>query len=235
MSAIVIIIGIRLSMLFFGRLSLTFILVGTLALNSNCQDMAGLFRLLPIAYTPELKNKGKEILIRKGEYTIPGGDSTDMEKYSIDTDRTKNYLRCEDGYTTGQRGFSIIEIKKFKKLNGEFILVFSKYGGVPVEFDQQEFKVFDIKKGKLIESKENLIPNDIGLKNLLRTGYSDSLFTLIKNNTNSSFLLNSETENEIEFRISSPLDIDDYKNYMIGNVILFTWNGQSFVKRKIWD
>jgi hypothetical protein len=227
--------GIRFPMIFFAKLGLTSILVVTFAFGSQCQSMTGLFRLLPVACTPELNNKEKEILIEKGEYIVPGGDSNETVKYSIDTAEVKNYLRCEYSFTTGQRAFVIIEIKKFKKTNGEFILVYSQYGGVPIEVEQREFKIYNIRNGKLIESKEIMIPKDIGLRNVLRQGYSDSLFTKIKNNTNSSFLLNSDKENELEFRISSPLNLDEYKKYMIGNVILFNWDGRSFLKRIIWD
>lgn len=222
-------------MIFFAKFCLTSILIVTFVFGSKCQSMTGLFRLLPVACTPELNNKEKEILIEKGEYIVPGGDSYETVKYSIDTAEVKNYLRCEYGFTTGQRGFIIIEIKKFQRANGEFILVYSQYGGVPIEFEQREFKIYNIRKGKLIESKEIMIPKDVGLKNVLKPGYSDSLFTEIKNNSNSSFLLDSDKENELEFRISSPLDLDHYKKYMIGNVMLFTWNGLAFVKKIIWD
>ena len=227
--------GINYSMIFFARLGLTSILVVIFVLGLKCQAMTGLFRLLPAACTPELNSKEREILIEKAEYIVPGGDSNETVKYSIDTTDVKNYLRCEYSFTTGQRAFVIIEIKKFKRANGKFILMYSQYGGVPIEVEQREFIIYNIRNGKLIECREIMIPKDLGLKNLLKHGFSDSLFTEIKNNTNSSFLLNPDKENELEFRISSPLGLNKYKKYMMGNVMLFTWNGQSFVKRIIWD
>ena len=222
-------------MIFFARLGLTFILVVTFVPGSNCQSMTDLFRLLPSAYTPELNSKEKEILIERGEYIIPGGDSNETVRYSMDTTEGKNYLRCEYSFTTGQRAFSIIEIKKLRKTNGEFILVFSQYAGVPVEFDEREFKIYDIKNGKLTESRGNMIPKNIGLKELLKNGISDSLLAAIEKSSCPSFDLMSERENEIEFRIYFPDSEDEYKSYMIGNAILLSWNGMSFTKKIIND
>jgi hypothetical protein len=226
---------IKFSMIFVAKLNLTFILVVIFVFGSKCQSMTGLFRLLPLACTPEINNKEKEILIEKGEYIVPGGDTNETVKYSIDTAHVKNYLRCEYSFTTGQRGFNIVEIKKFKKTDGGFILVFSQYGGVPMEYEQQGLEIYDIRNGKLVECKEIMIPRDIGLKNLLKHGYSDSLFAAIDSRTNSSYELMPWNENEIVFQISSPLDIKEYKKYMLGNKVIFTWNGQSFVKKVIWD
>lgn len=222
-------------MIFLGRFGLTFILVVTFIFSSNGQSMTGLFRLLPATYTPELNTKEKEILIKKGEYILPGADSNDTQQYVLDTGETENYLRCEYSFTTGQRAFSIIEIKRLKKTNGQFILVFSQYAGVPVEFEEREFKIYDIKNGKLIEIKGNIIPKNTGLKGLLKKGISDSLLSTIERNSCSSFDLMREQKNEIEFRIFFPDGEAEYKRHMKGNAVLLTWNGMSFTKKIIWD
>jgi len=220
---------------FFGRLGLTFLLMILFAAGATSQSMTALFRLIPLSCTPELTSTGKDSLIKQGEYIVPGGDSEETAEYSMDTSDAKNYLRCEFGFTTGQRGFIVTELKKFRKANGELFLIYSEYGGVPSDYEQRALKMFTIRNNHLIETKELLVPADIGLKSFLKPGYSDSLFTEIKSRISSSYLLHFEKENEIRFRIFSPLQLEDYKNYMIGNTILFTWNGRAFARRITWE
>jgi hypothetical protein len=195
--------------------------------------MAEIFRLLPAECTPELDSKQRDTLLKNGEYILPGGNSLETVKYIIDVTPSPFYLRYEYSFTTGQRGFLAFELKKFIKKDGSIIIVFSRYGGVPVDAHQQELIVFNYKDKKLMPNKENLLSKEIPIKNYLKSKTPDSIAIKIENIMNTSYSLDSENLNSISFNLFPVIPLEELEKYILGDSISFTWDGKKFIKKLV--
>jgi hypothetical protein len=199
------------------------------------QSTVTFFRLLPPDCTPDLNAKEKNALLRKGTYTIPGGDSIETIQYTIDTTESKNYLRYEYGFTTGQRGFVVFELRKLLRKNGEPLLIFSRYGGAPAAYDQHELRLFSYKSGKLAEINNNLLPKEIDIQDFLETGTPDSIKNKIESYVNITYDLYPNVKNAVSMRLFQQVFLNDYENYLVGTELLFTWDGNTFSRKIISD
>ena len=199
--------------------------------SSFSQSMTEIFRLLPSDCTPEIDSKQRDTLLKNGEYILPGGDSMETVKYTISTMESPFFLRYEYSFATGQRGFLAFELKKFTRKGGNILIVFSRYGGVPVDAHQQELIVFDYKNKKLIPNKENLLFEEVPIKYYLKNNTPDSIETKIKNIMNASYSLYSENPNSISFDLFPIVPIEEFEKYILSYSMIFTWNGKSFTKK----
>jgi hypothetical protein len=148
------------------KILITSFIVSSSMVCSFGQTMTDLFLKLPNECIPEINKKERQILLQKGEYIIPGGDSIDTEKYDIEEgESTKDFLRVESSFTTGQRAFLAIELRIFKKSNDDTILIYSRYGGAEHFFYQQELIIFNIRNGGLKENMEHLLQIPLTLWN----------------------------------------------------------------------
>jgi hypothetical protein len=151
------------------RQTLTLILITILAVPAIGQSMTLIFRNLPTEYTPQLSKKEKEILFQNGSYVIPGGDSMETTKYTIDTTKFPDYLSYEFGFTTRQRGFIDFELRKFEQSDGNVIVLFSRCGGLARSYYQQDLKIFTIQNDTLIENaSQSLLPTAITMDDFLK-------------------------------------------------------------------
>ena len=203
------------------------------SLSSHCQSMAEIFKLLPSDCTPELNLKQRDTLLKNSEYILPGGDSLETVKYTIDAAPSPFYLRYVYSFTTGQRVFLAFELKKFTRKDGSILIVFSRYGGVPVNAHQQELIVFNYKNRKLVLNKENLLLEEVPIKYYLKNDTPDSIASKIKNIMNASYSLNSENPNSISFDLFPVVPLEELEKYILGDSISFTWDGKEFVKKLI--
>jgi len=197
--------------------------------NLHSQSMAEIFRLLPADCTPELTSKQRDTLLKNGEYILPGGDSLETVKYTIGTSGSPFYLHYEYNFTTGQRGFISFELKKFIRQDGSVVIIFSRYGGVPVDAHQQELTVFNYKNKKLILNKEDLLVKEVPIKCFLKGNTPDSTTPKIKNIMNSSYSLNAEDPNSISFNLLPVVPPEEFEKYILGDSMSFTWNGKYFM------
>jgi len=195
--------------------------------------MAEIFRLLPSYCAPELDSKQRDTLLKNGEYILPGGDSMETVKYTIDTTRSPFYLHYVYDFTTGQRGFLSFELKKITRKDGTILIIFSRYGGVPVDAHQQELIVFNYKNKKLIPNKENLLLKEVPIKYYLKDNTPDSIASKIKNVMNASYSLNSEDPNSISFDLLPVVPLEELEKYILGDSMSLTWDGKKFVKKLI--
>ena len=195
--------------------------------------MTEIFHLLPADCTPELDSKQKDTLLKNGEYALPGGDSMETLKYTISSMGSPFYLQYEYSFTTGQRGFLAFELKKFTRKDGSILIVFSRYGGVPVDAHQQELIVFDYKNKKLIPNKENLLLREVPIKYYLKNNTPDSVTSKIKNIMNASYSLNSENPNSISFNLFPVVPVEQLEKYILGDSMSFTWNGKAFIRKLV--
>jgi len=219
------------------KLLLTIIILVFVHIASG-QTIKRLFLKLPNECTPEINEKEKQILLQKGEYVIPGGDSIETVEYNVE-ETTKDFLRVEQSFTTGQRAFLAIELRIFKKSNGDTILIYSRYGGVPAFFNQQALLTFNIKNGKLIDNKENLLPDTVDLMNFIKKGTPDSIITQIRQAActsyclDTSYCLNTKSSKIVEYELLFGGGEDEVDKWLTTNTVEFTWNGISFSKEFI--
>lgn len=206
--------------------------IGTYSLSIG-QSMTSIFRLLPVECTPELNSKQKEILLKQKEYTFPDGDSTDTEKYTLEIDETKQYLRYEFYFTTGQQGFNSYEIRKFKKQDGSSLIIFSNYGGLKRAFDQNDIYAFIYKNKKLIKLHKQLLPAKMDVNVFLRTNTPDSIRQKAKSYSNCSYDLSPELKNTIAYRLFFQIIDEKVDKYLLGDTVFFTWTGSSLKRGKI--
>lgn len=197
--------------------------------------MSDIFRFLPADCTPELDLKQRDTLLKNGEYVLPGGDSLESVKYTIDAAPSPFYLRYVYSFTTGQRGFLAFELKKLTRNDGSIIVVFSRYGGVPVDAHQKELIVFNYKNKKLIPNKENLLLKEVPIRYYLKNNTPDSIASKIKNVMNASYSLNSEYSNSISFDLFPIVPLEELEKYILGHSMSFTWNGKSFTRKLVED
>ena len=204
------------------------ILIACFSIAAESQTMATIFKMLPHDCTTDLNAKQKNILLRNKEYTLPGGDADETIQYELQLNEAANYLRYNFYYTTGQSGFNSFEIKKFIRNDGTLLVVFSRYGGTKHNASQFELRCFNFRENKLVEFKQQLLPADIDIKEFLKPGTPDSIKTKLAGYISSSYELNSEKKDTIEFRIYFESPVDDYQSYISGEAILFTWTGKLF-------
>jgi hypothetical protein len=214
--------------------TIAFIIALTILMKINviAQTMTSIFKLLPAECTPNLNNEQKKTLLKNGSYTMPGGDSTDTQQYTIDTIQSADYLSYVYDHTTGQRGFNVFELKRFNLEAGGYLIVFSRFGGAPVTFSQQDLKIFTFKNNVLIENKkQRLLPRGIKLDEFLaKQTPVDSRKTLNQNYCD-AFELKPGKADELEYQISFPMyELKEDEKWVIAEAVVFKWNGHSFDK-----
>jgi len=193
------------------------------------QSMLAYFKKLPPECTPYLNKQERKILLKNGAYTIPSGNSTDTEQYTLDTTTVEDYLRYEYAFTTGQRAFFVFELRKFTKKNGKSFLVYSKYGGLPASYMRYELRILQLgKKNQLTENyPQNLLPEEIPLTEFLKKETPDSLRSKIEQAVNRCYDLDGE-KNKIAYGIYTQYDTEQIAPWLTGTLFIFKWNGESF-------
>ncbi|MCC6371293.1 MAG: hypothetical protein IT236_09840 [Bacteroidia bacterium] len=201
-------------------------------MHLKAQNMAAIFKLLPLDFTPELSQTQKDSLIKYGEFIIPGGDSTNTTKYSIDLS-DKDYLFCNYYFTTGQKAFFIIELRRFICADGRQVIVYSKYGGMQKVYSQAELRFFYVQKNVLKEDfNQKILPPEVTVTRFIKKETPDSIKKQIKNAVNDFYDLNPTDKNELSFRISL-MYTNDFEKYLTGDKLTFVWNGTRFVRKAI--
>jgi len=197
---------------------------------SSAQTLAEqAFKQLPDSLFFELTESGKDSLLQFKKYIIPGGDSISTVQYSIEVDDEK-HLNCFYYYTTGQRGFLTTQIKLIPKDRSSYLVILSQYGGVPTDYYNRNLNLYNFNNGVLQEIPNTILPEQIAHKQFLKSDTPDSIKTDIQTHSNECYLLDTEKEDIIEYRVGSPIIGFEWFEY---EVIRFTWNGSSFSQEKI--
>lgn len=205
----------------------TLVILFSLSLASSAlgQTIQEIFKTLPLEYAPSLTIEAKDSLIEKGTYTFPDGDSIETMKASYLAQ--EDYLRLTFYFTTGQNGFSVIELRKFQRLNDSLVVVYSKYGGGRWAYDQHSLFTFDYHNGTLLKNTTLGLPETIETKGFLKENIPDSLkadeLTL-----NTSYDLNPEDCKCVRYQVNPTLE--RYDPWIETKTISFIWNGERFIK-----
>ncbi|GET31522.1 hypothetical protein PbJCM13498_03850 [Prolixibacter bellariivorans] len=209
------------------RVTLITLIIFSLTNLSFGQTIQEIFKALPLSYTGELTTEAKDSLIEQGTYTIPGGDSDETMK--VDYSAEKDYIRLDYYYTTGQSGFIVIELRRFQKADGSFVVVYSKYGGAERAYDQDSLLTFDYENGTLKQNENLGLPENLKTRAFLKDNLPDSLkeenITL-----STSYNLKPKETNGVEYEVDP--QSDQFTKWIKTERILFVWNGKRFEKRK---
>lgn len=197
------------------------------------QSLITIFKHLPLDCTPELSKKQKDTLLLQGEYILPGGDSIETVKYTIDTTLIKKgYLSYEYNFTTGQNGFIAFELRRFRRANGTLIFVYSRYGGMLRAFEQQDVIIYELKNGKLVINNDGLLPSEIPIKDFFIKDTPKDIIAYASKYVNQSYSLYPDNSSSISYTIDPQFpNEEENKKYILGYTIVFTWNGNRFIKK----
>lgn len=198
-------------------------------ISGEGQSISDIFLMLPDTLVDKLTVKEREkILTNKTFYP---NDNTEKEKvvYTLeDNNTTKNFLRVDMTFESEQAGYVILELRSFKMLNGEEVIIYSTISGAHDDFAQNKLIFFECKNGKLHISKTNYLPKEISLRNFIKPTAPNSLKKKYEQNLCSAYQLGYEQEN-----ITYDLNDNGFNsNYIIGNSIEFIWNGSGFGRQK---
>lgn len=209
------------------RVTLILLITFSLTNLSFGQTIQEIFKSLPLNYTSELTTGAKDSLIEQGTYTIPDGDSDETMK--VDYSAEKNYIRLYYYYTTGQRGFIVIELRRFQKTDGSCVVVYSKFGGAERAYDQDSLLTFDYENGTLKQNENLGLPENLETRAFLKDNLPDSLKGE-KITLSTSYNLKPKETNCIEYEVDP--QSDRFNEWIKTERILFTWNGKRFEKRE---
>jgi hypothetical protein len=211
------------------KLRILILFVGlSLVSSSFGQSIQDLFKILPLQYTPDLTISARDSLLQFNSYTIPGGDTLSTEEVSI-TERQDDFLQLNYGFTTGQKAFIIIELRKFVKRNGDIVVVYAKFGGMQKAFDQHALVTFDYHGKQLVLNKGLGLPETISPTAFLKPNTTDhakaSTITL-----STGYRLHSDESNSIEFFVHP--ETEESASWLDTEAVIYTWDGDRFKKRQ---
>lgn len=195
--------------------------------KADSNEMAEVFRKIPNDLILDLNDNAIDSLLEFGRYTFPGGDSIITEEIAV-TESTEEFLQVHYGFTTGQRAFLIIEIRKFKISNDKSLIVFAKFGGLYAAFDQHILKTFILENDKLILVDNLRLPESISVFEFLKEDIPDS----IRNeylDISSGYNLNPDMVNSIEYFIYPQTERFDV--WIKTENVNYLWNGEKFYRK----
>jgi len=141
-----------------------------------------------------------------------------------------NYMYVSFSFETSQRATSMIEIRSFKMLNGDNLILVSKTGGVPgVTYDQHEISAYTYGKNKLLMPyKKTVLPKpEISL--LIQPGTPDSVRKKFESNCDLIYNL-SHKKIQLELNSAYADKNPSLKKWLKGNRVDFDWKQDKFIK-----
>ena len=202
-----------------------------ISIAAHGQAMKNIFLQLPGACTPELNKEERKLLLQNAAYIIPGGDSIETARYTIDS-ISNDYLHAEYDFTTGQRGFNSYELKRFKTTKGPDMILFSTFGGTRASFFQNELRVFYLQNKKLVEdSHQKLLPQSVPVNDFIKKQTPDSVKKIIEQAMSTAYVFDTEKKNSIVFTLYTQYQVDKFEKWILGYTFLFTWTGEKFTRK----
>lgn len=193
------------------------------------------FLQLPDSYLDDLSVQERQIILKEGNYYPAGNDEFEAIVYSLERfDRDKDFLRIEMTFETGQAGFIIYELRKFKKRKGGNIIVFSSVSGAHNMFGNNEICVFEDHNDTIKLSNINYFPKNINLNDFLKPGTPELIKNKYSEYASNCYELgyfNNNIRHQLYDAQINCSDIDT--SFIKGNVIEFEWTGDIFKRHKV--
>jgi hypothetical protein len=202
--------------------------------STLAQNIVDFFLLMPKGRFEFLSKEARDSLVRQGKY-YPPDNVPDVEviTYSLSVDSSRNYLRVEMNFETGQSAFSICELRAWRTTSQHFIVVYSEVSGAPGFFGQGDLLVFEYGKDKTLRPfKKELLPSSIGLDAFIKPNTPDSVGSEYASYSNNSYNL-MHAEGEVVYCL-----YENFKAYgidrkwLLGNLIAFRWVDDHFERNQ---
>ena len=173
-----------------------------------------IFKLLPADKVYDLTGATRDSMLQGKTYYPGDNDSNEIAAYNYGMSTyVKDYLYVSLSFETEQRGTGMIEIRSFKKNNGDNLVLVSQTGGVEnVAYSQHSLSVFVYSKDKKLRPYNKKILPAADETLFMKPEVPDSVKKVIQNNSNMTFDLSNE---KITLGLNS--------NYVSGNKILVKW------------
>jgi len=199
----------------------------------SAQDIKYFFKTLPASYTNELSAKTRDSILQGKSYYPASNDSEEVRVYKLqEVDLKKSWLRIEMNYESGQRAFETIELRSFKTKNGNSIVVFSDFSGVPHQSWQNNLSVLSYTKDKELTKSPSLgLITKVSIKDFLKPNTPDSIIKKYEGYFSVNYELGL-TSNNITLNLYGELYLEDFYKWLLGDTIEFLWKDDLFIKQK---
>jgi Protein of unknown function (DUF3256) len=200
-------------------------------LGVQAQSMNDLFLKLPPDCSPSLSVAGRKELLKKGEFTIKENESGG-DDYTMDT-VTDSYMEYEYSYTSNDGGSSSFQLKKLKKSDGNYLLIFTRNRTNNDNTASPQLLVFDLKKNELLANKQSNLLSLLDMHTFIKKNLSDTTIAILTQSSTLSCDLEINSPDTITFNFIVSRDSD--KKYLEGDRLILTWNGDTFTTNLVFN
>jgi hypothetical protein len=205
------------------------VLLGTVACDAPRQGVADVYRALPAELAGGLSVGERQRLLAVGHLRPSGNTPEEIAVHRVTepVSADGSDLRVEMRFETGQRGFTVIELRRWTHADGAPVFGVSTVAGTPALVDQAELRFFRFHGGRLVELEE-LIPARLTMDAFVRPGIPDSLRAAYEDLAAAVVRLHGE--DGVAYWVlrgaPGPHGIDE--SWLLGNAIRFRWTGTAF-------
>gem|GEM_PF-3278841 len=210
------------------------LMIACMHLQAQSRVIKEVFLRLPVNEVYGMTKATRDSLLQGKTFYPAGNDSNEIIAitYGVST-QVQNYLYVSLSFETGQRATGMIELRSFRRSNGEQIILVSRTGGVSgINYQQQNLSAFlYTAKKQLLPYRKKVLPAP-EIKLLLKSGAPSSAKKTIANNSNICYSLNEE--NVVMTLNSHYLTSNaSTKKWLKGDSIYFKWASDRFVLSSI--
>ena len=191
------------------------------------QNIEAIAKMLSPELLPKLTESRIDSLLTDGHYIIPGGDTIVTEQYHVEQ-YGDEYLKLTFSFDPGPSGYFIIELRRFNRVNGSPIVVYTKWGGGRRVYDQHNLLVFEYEEDKLVESKTVVLPKKLSDLDYYQSNLPDSVDQTQLKAGSTSYDLNPERVNGVSYNANGSQHLEWFND----SCCAYIWNGKEFEKSK---
>jgi hypothetical protein len=192
------------------------------------------FKLLPADKAYDLTVATRDSMLQGKTYYPADNDSTEIVVYNYGMSvYVKDYMYVSLSFETAQRATGMIEIRSFKTINGDNLVLVSESGGISgALYHQNNLSTFIFSRNnKLTPYKKKIFPAT-DEKLFMKPGIPDSLKKIILQSSNMAFDLHNK-------KISVSLNNDNIsenktlRKWLKADIVYFDWIKGRFVISKM--
>ena len=202
--------------------------------NAQSEMIKEVFRRLPADKAYKLTLTTRDSMLEGKTYYPADNDSNETVAYNYGaSESVKDYLYISMSFETGQRGSGMIEIRNFKMMNGNNMILVSQTGGVPgIAYSQQNLDAFIYEKNKTLTPHKKKILPETDESMFMKPGIPDSVKKEILNNSNITFDLSNE-KLILSLASSYISNKKDLRKWLKGDTLYFDWIKDRFIIGKM--
>jgi hypothetical protein len=202
--------------------------------SAQSEMIKDVFRRLPADKSYKLTLATRDSMLEGKTYYPATNDSDETLAYNYGmSEFVKDYMYISMSFETGQRATDMIEIRNFKMMNGNNMILVSQTGGVPgIAYSQQNLEAFIYEKNKALTPYKKKILPKMDESMFMKPGIPDSVKKEILNNSNMTFDLSKE---KLLLSLASPYisNKNELRKWLKGDTVYFDWIKDNFVVGKM--